>query len=455
MSQALTDGTHYYRLFSTAEAIDFALTDGVDAYVVPRKRLGYGATQSVTLTRIAQAPANTGLLVRTAEARSYTLAQATADVATPEKNALVAVAAPTDAADLFVLNGENALVIDRYPALLANDGEGRIGFSKVEVSKELKKVDGRNTLVFGRDEVVLGGGTAYMVVDDEAGEVISTNAVVPLVLLDEPEPVPTAETILDAKNLVDHADDSDDVIVHFHDALVTAVSPGVDGQGDAVVVEDATAAMRLFRVGLADRLKAGDVLNGSVQLYLDYSPFGGSALIGGDKTDETFATLTITEGTVTPMAVGDDNLEEYIFNYDWRLVRFTGNNKVVASSHEGEYEIYLDILGDQVPIFDLLQLGVPIPDDGSQQVEVVGYLFDLLGNYYLQPLDFIVDGMSLGIDSPRTAAQPSPATAHPSPAYDLSGRRLSGGSRLQVPGSKFQAPRSSLKVQNGRKVIQK
>ena len=432
MTGATTDGTYYYRLFSADTALDFAATDGVDAYVVTRKRLAWGATQSVTLTRVDQVPAQTGVLVRTAAAQAYTVASATGDVAAPEKNSLVAITKATDVADLYEVSSEE-LVVNTSPALLNVGSDGQVGFYRVDIGKKLERdASGHYTIVFNRDELVLEAGTAYMTVDEEGGEMMSTTVVVPLVLLDEPEPMASATSILGAKELLEKATDYDDVLITFNDAVVTASAPDIDGQGDAFVVEDATGAMRFFNTGQAPKLKAGDVLNGTVQFYLDYSPYG-SALIGGDKTADGFDQLTITHGTVSPLVVSDDNVEEYIYDYDWRLARFTGANIYKVDAEEDAY-IYLDIIGDEVAVFDLLQLQLPTPANG-QEVEIVGYLFDLFGSYYLQPLDYIVDGVSTNVASLRT-----PATL--SATYDLSGRRVS-------------TPRRGIVIQGGRKLMLK
>ena len=437
MTGAVTDGSAYYRLFCAAEAIDFSQSEGVDAYVVTRKRLAWGGAQSITLTRVDRVPALTGVLVRTAEAREYNLATATADVEAPAKNALIAVSQPTDVADLFVLNAENPIVVDQYPACLAVAADGSVGFSKVEVSQKAQRGDdGLYRIVFGRDELVLPAGTAYMPINGEAGEMVASGDVVPLVLLDEPELVATADNIQAAKDFVAAAEDFEDLRVTFHDAVVTAVSAGTDGQ-DAIIVEDKTAAMRLFRIGLADRLKPGDVLNGTLQLYVDYSAYG-SALVAGDLTEQTFAQLTVTPGEATPLTVGDDNIEDYIYDYDWRLVRFTGNNHFQNTSADEDAYIYLDILGDRVPVFDILLTDLPRPDDG-QQFEVVGFLFNILDGFYLQPLQYIVDGQSTAVRS--IPAAPSIATTT-KPAYDLQGRRIA-------------APHSSLVIVDGRKLLLK
>ena len=434
MTTALTDGTYYYRLYSAPVALDFSTADGVDAYVVTRKRLVYGGDPSVTLTRVSEAPAQTGLLVRTAEARAYSVAEAGADVSSVGRNALIPVSEQTDAADLIELSSENAIVVTVNPAVLAVDETtGAVGFKKVDLPSELKRLgNGQYALEFARDQVVLEAGSAYLTVDNEAGEIMGNNDVVPLVLLDEPEVLPTADNILATKTIVEQAEDYDELLVNFHDAVVTAVSLGSDDQGDAVVVEDATGAIRLFRVGIADRLQPGDVLNGTLALYIDYSPFG-SALIASERTEETFSQLTIGHTEVTPLAIDDDNIEDYVLDYDWRLVRFSGDNTFQLSS-EGEPRVYLDILGDQVPVFDVLQTQLPDPENG-QTVEVVGYLFDLLGSLYLQPLDYIIDGVSTGVQSSRAAAAPGVV-------FDLQGRRVSPTHR-------------GLVISGGRKVLRR
>ncbi|MBQ8486717.1 MAG: hypothetical protein IJ533_10520 [Prevotella sp.] len=431
MTGALTDGTYYYRLYSADTALDFAATDGVDAYVVTRKRLAWGTAQSVTLTRVDQVPAQTGVLVRTATAQTYTVAAATSDVTAPEKNNLVAISQDTDVADLYVVSTQE-LAVNVSPAILSTGSDGQVGFCRVDIGKTLQRdADGHYTIVCNRNERTLEAGTAYMAIDEEGGEMMSSVDIVPFTLLNEPEPMPAADNLQEAKDILEKAEDYDDVLVTFHDAVVTATAPTADGADDTFVVEDATAAMRFFNTGQAAKVKAGDVLNGTVQFFLNYNPLG-SALTCGDKTTDSFDRLTITHGTTTPLAVSDDTVEEYIYNYDWRLARFTGANRFKEA--DGEPYIYLDIIGDDVPVFDLLKRQLP-PPPTDRDVEVVGYLFDLFGSYYLQPLDYIVDGVSTAVTI-LSAPAPLPDV------YDLSGRRVSSSRR-------------GIAIQGGRKLMLK
>ena len=112
-TDATTDGTSFYAMFSATEALDFSAAEGVEAFIaksitVDREVPGriVHELKSIGLVPVKQAPANTGLVVRTATAGSFTIPTATADVAAIEGNELVAVATRTDAFDVADMDEE-------------------------------------------------------------------------------------------------------------------------------------------------------------------------------------------------------------------------------------------------------------------------------------------------------------------------------------------------------------
>lgn len=110
----ITDGTYYYAMFSAQEALDFTAAEGVEVFaaksVYADRELPNGRIiqelKSIALVPVKQAPASTGLVVRSATADTFTIPAATGDVAAIEGNELVAVSELTDAFNIADMDEE-------------------------------------------------------------------------------------------------------------------------------------------------------------------------------------------------------------------------------------------------------------------------------------------------------------------------------------------------------------
>jgi len=85
--ETITDGKFYYTTFSSDKALDFSDVEGIEAYTGVKK---IGTDAYLTLTQVEQIPANTGVVIKAAKAKDYTIPFAEGDVEAPEANDLIA-----------------------------------------------------------------------------------------------------------------------------------------------------------------------------------------------------------------------------------------------------------------------------------------------------------------------------------------------------------------------------
>lgn len=160
-----TDGTYCYTMFSAQEALDFSAVEGVEAFAaksvytdreLPNGRIIQELT-GIALTPVKQAPANCGLVVRSAVAGTFNIPTATADVAAIADNELVAVSARTDAAWVAVDEDEE---IYNVPFIIGTKNS-TFGFIPVADYNDFDEETGW----MAEDKFFLEAGTAFIALD--------------------------------------------------------------------------------------------------------------------------------------------------------------------------------------------------------------------------------------------------------------------------------------------------
>lgn len=201
---------------------------------------------------------------------------------------------------------------------------------------------------------------------------------------------------------------------------------------DFVVFEDATGGMMWQGSGLGSLVSEGQVLNGKLALSIE-------SVLG-----DIYATLTngldgveVTDGTVVPLVINDDNIFEWLGNPDWRLVELTNVTfKVVEDEWSREIHLVNDQieevgLTDVIGAFDVETLADAVSADA-----VTGYVYSLYGGFVtaFQPLS--ITNITTGISSAKATFSAE------APVYNLNGVRVSN-------------PQKGLYIQNGKKVVLK
>lgn len=299
--ETITDGEFYYTTFSSDKALDFSGVKGIEAYT--GVKTGNGAY--LTLTQVEQIPANTGVVIKAAKAKDYTIPFAEGDVEAPEANDLIAAVETVSSSTVT-----NGYLINDY----MDTWEG-------------------SALVFRSigSAADIPAGTAYLSLtsaeEDEAYGFVYCKFPI------APGEVVTAANIGELKALTEAAT----VELTLTNAQVTFSKYDSESGVDAFVLNDAFGAIVIKGSEVTEYLTEGSVLNGKVTIDLqvaDYSMLGGGIMkaYSLDMTsamDLAYATMnmgtnvTVTEGTAEPIEVTEDNFTDYILSgYDWRFVKF-------------------------------------------------------------------------------------------------------------------------------------
>ena len=174
--------------------------------------------------------------------------------------------------------------------------------------------------------------------------------------------------------------ESGTVKVTLNDVKVT----GISANSDVVVLEDASAANAFENLGLSEKLQAGQTLNGELVLTVEVGDMWGEVTY-----TVSLENATITEGEVAPMEVTEDNVLDYLGDYSWRLVKFTGATISVVESDWGEEEIHATIpaMGtESIGMMDTFGAIDEWPEEGDV-VDIVGFYVDYYGSFqYIQPI---------------------------------------------------------------------
>ena len=388
VDNTVSDGTSYYATFSSDKALDFTDVEGITAYTGVKSIKGWGANNLV-LTEVKKVPANTGVLIKAAEAKTYAVAVAEGDVEAPAKNDLIAAQKTVSTSKLT------------HAYTLAYDGL-------------------TESVIFeGHDYVAVDvpAGTAYLSLtaneDDTAWGTVT-------VKFPTSEPAAVISSIAALK-----AQSAEVVTLTLSGAKITY------GNTERIVIEDATAATVINISALDDLLKTmiglyvGSTVNGSVSLTYD-------ALNGMYRFDNMSGlTVDETAPAAEPMTVTDDNLFDYIMNYDWRWVKFSSAQYTASTQSLAITEL----AGQAYQVQDALATGVAMPTDDST-VDVEGFLYILdLSAYgqevstYFQPTKVTATGT--GISSLTVGNRQDTAV------YNLKGQRMAQPAKgLNIIGGK-------------------
>ena len=360
----LTDGTYYYKLFVSDKTMDYSSVKGEDG-------LSYGADTDdwivcvpvdyplspvarLILEQVTAVPGNTPVLIRTRKPQTYMVKSdiAPASVKAPAVNML------TVASEDMMIDG-----FTNYGALL---------------------VEGKNGVFFN---------ATYRVKDVPAGSIYlaltySKHLNLAYYIFVRPaEPVlfyPDSESpAVDAKNILATRPYTDGKInLTLTNARVFYVWNHFDGDcmyAGYVLLEDESAGICLSYSmqeypGLANKVKAGDVLNGTIELEA-YLSDGYQALQPTKKALENFeSTVTKSAGTAVPTLLypGFDNAD-FLATLDCRYIRIND----VSIMNDGQK--YSDHSNQTIDLSDI------VPGCTSYIQDI----FSTLTDYYTRPVPLI------------------------------------------------------------------
>ena len=228
------------------------------------------------------------------------------------------------------------------------------------------------------------GRAIYQLQEDGAVgfELAKGNAVKKINIYELPAEQPALENIAALKAY--DAQGTEDVVLTLTNAKVTYVGTKQDldwdtweyVDTDVVVFEDASAGIMLQGSGLGTLVTEGQTLNGKLAMSIE-SVWGeiNAKLTNGIEGVE------VADGTVTPLALNDDNLFEYLAAPDWKLVELKDVTFEVVSEegYDDELHIVSDQIGD-VGIMDALDYFDIADLEGAVKAGLVtGYVYSLYG----------------------------------------------------------------------------
>ena len=376
-------GDDIYMTYSPDKALDFSAVEGLTAYSVKKKITGdifSGMKAGTELTEVTNVPAGAGVLLKAAAAGKYVVPFAKGSVAELTGNDLKVVEARTALADMQTVSyGE----VQKGPGILGTKTFSYFDYASFS-SKEVT-VTGFVMLDEGEKEF-LEAGTVYMDFDcdfDKGGAESELNYPAYTIGM----PTTEEETAVELNSIAELKAHNDNGLVKLN--LFSAKVTYSDGNNYAVV-EDYSGATVVD--GLGKLVATGDDLYGSLTfnvVVIDLSAFGGGITRTLTLSDSS-ELLNVAGTEAEPMVIGDDNIYEYIYDYDWRYVKFSG---VTFTTTDGEHSVYIDMLEESFSVMDLLNVNPEYPADG-EAVDVVGYLYDYLGGTYFQPV-------KIGADEPQ------------------------------------------------------
>ena len=362
----ITDGEAYYTTLSSAYALDFTNVEGITAYTGVKNIAGNGAN-NLKLTEIDKIPAGTGVLIKAAEAKTYTIPFAQGDVEAPEANDLIAALETVSTSTLT-----NAYTLT---------------FSTLNESLIFESHDNA--------DVDIPAGSAYLsLTADEHNSALGIVTV----------KFPAGPAVVLANIAALKASAAENVVLTLNNTKLTCVT----AQGTAVI-EDESGATPIS--GAADLVaNLGKTFNGTLGLEAGFNGYYSVTDLSG--------MTAVSADPVEPMAITDANLSDYRSNYDWRYVKFimatyTVETKAIAIQELG---------GTEYPVQDMLGVGVEMPDKNST-LNVEGFLYDLdltafggtLGTYFQPAKVTIVE--TTGIDTVKSADAPAKV-------FNLNGQRV-------------------------------
>ena len=389
-------GDEYYATFSSQYAVDFTDVEGLTAYTVRKKTTGdYSDTRGIcTLTEVKKVPANAGVLLKATQAKSFTVPVAEGSVSALRNNDLKVLATATALTNMQTVKwGE----VSKGPGILTTKTLTYMLYTDY-VQKEITVT---GFVMLEQDEVeTLDAGTVYMSfdIDFNSGGAESEFTYPAYALWTSEDDVQQEAVEVSSIAELKAVTQSGEVKFNMTNVKVTYAKNDTEQGVNQVVIEDGTGAINVQQ--MADYLTTGDVLAGSLNFtvqVMDLTALGGDivravTLTNASKSALLYAALgldqgvTISKGTSEPTEITDDNFIDYIFDYEWRYVKFNG---LSFTKVDGVPSVDIELFSQTIPLQDLWHNVDTWPKDG-QKVNITGFLYSLYGTKVFQPVELKV-----------------------------------------------------------------
>lgn len=385
VTDEVTDGTLFYRTFSCEQPLDFTGVEGIKAYIGKKNILyDYDANvdaSEIILTPIEKVPANTGILLKATEAKTYTVGVAVGDVPAVTDNDLLVAAEKTD---LFPL-------IDGY-----NKGVATLGHEMKEENDwwtgQTVTVDALGFLVLPvpAEEGVdfLEKGDVYLsLTKDDLSQTSYHSDYVKLTFTDAEIPV-----VEDIASFVALANETDATLKFAENTVVTFAGESV------VAIQDNTGGLVFQGIEFPSAFNAGDVLTGEITGKLNKAELY-PLLVATVQTDPSTVVVAGTSELNPPVVTFEEAFS------DENIMRLVKLENVKVSVVEGSYSptiTFTDSNGTDLVIndlFDAVTADLYNLTDGCTLKELTGIAYLIPdGSFYVnfydinqfQPISFEV-----------------------------------------------------------------
>ena len=336
VTDEVTDGTLFYRTFSCEQPLDFTGVEGIKAYIGKKNILyDYDANvdaSEIILTPIEKVPANTGILLKATEAKTYTVGVAVGDVPAVTDNDLLVAAEKTD---LFPL-------IDGY-----NKGVATLGHEMKEEydwwTGQTVTVDALGFLVLPvpAEEGVdfLEKGDVYLsLTKDDLSQTSYHSDYVKLTFTDAEIPV-----VEDIASFVALANETAATLKFAENTVVTFAGESV------VAIQDNTGGLVFQGIEFPSAFNAGDVLTGEITGKLNKAELY-PLLVATVQTDPSTVVVAGTSELNPPVVTFEEAFS------DENIMRLVKLENVKVSVVEGSYSptiTFTDSNGTDLVINDL------------------------------------------------------------------------------------------------------
>ena len=338
VTDEVTDGTLFYRTFSCEQPLDFTGVEGIKAYIGKKNILyDYDANvdaSEIILTPIEKVPANTGILLKATEAKTYTVGVAVGDVPAVTDNDLLVAAEKTD---LFPL-------IDGY-----NKGVATLGHEmKAEYdwwTGQTVTVDALGFLVLPvpAEEGVdfLEKGDVYLsLTKDDLSQTSYHSDYVALTFTDAEIPV-----VEDIASFVALANETAATLKFAENTVVTFAGESV------VAIQDNTGGLVFQGIEFPSAFNAGDVLTGEITGKLNKAELY-PLMVATVQTDPSTVAVAGTSELNPPVVTFEEAFS------DENIMRLVKLENVKVSVVEGSYSptiTFTDSNGTDLVINDLFE----------------------------------------------------------------------------------------------------
>ena len=480
---SIAQGGFLYTTYSSQYPLDFTNVENVTAYVAKKNINTVAETDQlatiyndVILTPVTMVPANTGIIVKVGpgcEPGIYNVPVAADDAQYPanevealaNNDLIAAIEGKTDGWDNVVVlyshkseSGETNLgffFTDVIASMGTEGSETVASFQglppnsaylllNTEESRQLREMSSYAELQSNDVPLVPNIATARLMAKEGFSDLVllqlNDAKVTYLEKVDMLNLVMTIETL--AEKYFDEEPAKTGLVGSF--AAPRKVAPAKDSEEPAfevevAIIEDETGAMPVIGCNLAEvGAKKGSTLSGSLAILIDGSimMFGASDSFddadGGDKTQNSLANITITDGEALPLEITEENVSDYSANYDFKYVKIK-DAEFTPATDEQLATVKLELTGETVPVVDILGTEATATEEGTAVIE--GYMFDLAGIKLFQPT-------SMELTSTGIANTADMLTGSEGATYNLNGQRVDKSYRGVV-------------IRNGRKYIKK